>query len=67
MAQDIVALTKLRSMLTILLATCQQTLLVLEATDYALSSSLDDDLRKLVERLERDLQQLIDTLDALKR
>jgi hypothetical protein len=66
MAADVVALTKARSMLLILLATCQQTLLALDATDNALVPGTADELQKMVERAERDLKALTAKLDSLK-
>jgi hypothetical protein len=57
-ADDYVALSKARSMLTILLATCKQTLLALEAVDNAVDTTLTDDLRKMIHRSERELESI---------
>ena len=62
-AVDFVALTKARSMLTILLATCQQTLLALEAADNVLDKDMTDDLRRMIARSEDELQALNEKLD----
>ena len=61
-AVDFVALTKARSMLLILLATCQQTLLALEAAANALDTDMTDDLRRMIERSERELEALNEQL-----
>jgi hypothetical protein len=55
---DYVALSKARSMLTILLATCKQTLLALEAVDNAVDATLTDDLRKMINRSEHELESI---------
>ena len=60
------ALTKARSMLILLQATCRQTLHALDATDNALSPGTADELRKMVERAERDLKAVTVKLDSLK-
>ena len=62
MAQDLIALTKARSMLMILIATCRQTLLALEAADNPLDQSLEADLRRMVERSEQELITLNEKL-----
>jgi hypothetical protein len=55
---DYVALTKARSMLTILLATCKETLLALEAVDNVVDATLRDDLRKMIDRSEHELESI---------
>lgn len=45
-------------MLILLLATCQQTLLALEATANVLDTQLADDLSAMVERSEKELVAL---------
>ncbi len=51
-------------MLVLLLATCQQTLLALEATSNVLDTGLTDDLRAMVTRSEEELEQLKAKIDA---
>jgi hypothetical protein len=63
-AEDIAALTKARSMLILLLATCQQTLLALQATANILDTQLTDDLAAMVERSEAELVALNQKLAA---
>jgi hypothetical protein len=57
-ATDFVALTKARSMLVILLATCRQTLLALDAAGNALDIDLTEDLRRMIARSETELETL---------
>ena len=47
---DLVELKKTRSMLLLLLATCQQTLLALEAVGNVLDTDLTESLSAMVER-----------------
>ena len=61
-AVDVVALTKARSMLIILLATCNQTLLALEAADNVLDTDMTDDLRRMIARSETELAALNEKL-----
>ncbi len=61
-ALDFVALTKARSMLIILLATCHQTLLALEAAANVLDTDLTSDLREMIARSERELEALDERL-----
>jgi hypothetical protein len=56
--QDVAALKKARSLLLILLATCKETLLALEAAANILDSQLTDDLRAMIERSEDELRVL---------
>jgi hypothetical protein len=62
MADDIAALTKARSMLLLLLATCQQTLLALEAADNAIDTVLATDLRAMIARTEDELTALTEKI-----
>ena len=62
---DLAALKKARSMLVLLLATCQQTLLALEAAANALDTDLTSDLTALIERSERELEALTLKLERL--
>ena len=58
--QDLAALTQARSLLVLLLATCQQTLLALEAAANHLDTDMTEDLTRMITRSEREL----DVLDA---
>ena len=66
MVEDLVALTKARSMLTILLATCHETLLALEAAANVLDTQLTDDLQRMIERSEEELHVISDKLAELR-
>lgn len=63
--EDAAALTKARSLLMILLATCEQTLLALEAAANVLDTDMTNDLRAMTERTEKELAALNEKLDAL--
>jgi hypothetical protein len=56
--EDLVELKKARSMLVLLLATCQQTLLALEAAGNVLDTDLTEDLSAMIERTEAELAHL---------
>jgi hypothetical protein len=62
---DLAALTKARSLLLLLLATCKETLLVLEAAANALDTDLTDDLKSMIERSETELVALNAKIEAL--
>ena len=51
-------------MLVILLATCQQTLLTLEAAGNVLDSDLTEDLAAMIERSEAELARLKVKIEA---
>ena len=55
---DIASLTKARSLLLLLLATCQETLLALEAAANVLDTDLTADLKAMIERSEAELAAL---------
>ena len=55
---DLVELKKARSMLVLLLATCEQTLLALEAAGNVLDTDLTRDLAAMIERSETELESL---------
>ena len=55
---DIGELKKARSMLVLLLATCQQTQLALEAAGNLLDTDLTEDLSAMIERTESELERL---------
>jgi hypothetical protein len=52
-------------MLILLLATCKQTQVALEAAANALDTNLTDDLGAMIERTERELAALTEKLGAL--
>ena len=55
---DLPELKKARSMLVLLLATCQETLLALEAAGNALDTDLTEHLAVMIERSETELTGL---------
>jgi hypothetical protein len=63
--EDVAALTKARSLLIILLATCKETLLALEATANALDTDMTADLKAMIERSNAELVQLNAKIEAL--
>lgn len=66
MADDLIALTKARSMLLILLATCRETLTALDAAGNVLDSEMTEDLRRMIERSESELEALTAKLEAAR-
>jgi hypothetical protein len=58
MAADVMANSKARSTLIILLATCQQTLLAVDAVDSPFDKDLGDDIRRVIARSETALESL---------
>jgi len=58
-------LKQARSLLILLLATCKQTQIALEAAANALDSDLSRDLGAMIERTERELVALTDKIAAL--
>ena len=63
--EDRPELTKARSMLILLLATCKQTQTALEAAANALDTDLTSDLGMMIERTERELVVLTERIEAL--
>jgi hypothetical protein len=63
--EDRATLTQARSMLILLLATCKQTQVALEAAANALDTSLRDDLSAMIERTEGELAALNAKIEAL--
>ena len=61
---DAAALRKARSLLLILLATCRETQLALEAAANALDTDLTADLGKMIERSEAELVALNEKIAA---
>lgn len=62
MADDLVPLTKARSMLLILLATCRETLTALDAAGNELDVEMTEDLRRMIARTEDELEVLTEKL-----
>jgi hypothetical protein len=63
--ETLATLKKARSMLILLLATCKQTELALEAAANALDTDLTGDLLAMIERTERELVVLTEKIQAL--
>jgi hypothetical protein len=61
---DRATLTQARSMLILLLATCRQSQVALEAAANALDTDLTDDLGAMIERTERELAVLTEKIQA---
>ena len=62
---DHATLTKARSMLLLLLATCKQTQLALEAAANALDTDMTNDLGAMIDRTEGELVALNEKIKAL--
>lgn len=62
---DIAGLTKARSLLLLLLATCKETQLALEAVANALDTDLTKDLGDMINRSESELRELSAKIEAL--
>ena len=62
---DLADLTKARSMLILLLATCKQSLLALEAAANVLDTDLTRDLDAMITRSETELVALNARIEAL--
>ena len=62
---DLAALTKARSMLILLLATSQESLLALEAAANVLDTELTKDLATMIARSETELVALNEKIKAL--
>ena len=62
---DRATLMQARSMLMLLLATCKQTEIALEAAANALDTDLTSDLSVMIERTEAELAALIGKIEAL--
>ena len=66
LAEDFMALTKARSMLLILLATCRETLTALDAAGNELDGAMTEDLRRMISRSEVELEALSKRLEAAR-
>ena len=64
MAEDVVALSRARSMLIILLATCNQTLLALDAAANVFDVDMTEDLRRMIARTDGELAAINAKLDT---
>lgn len=64
--EDVMALTKARSLLVILLATCEQTLLALDAAGNVLDSGMTEDLRRMIGRTQGELGLVNGKITALR-
>ncbi len=64
--EDAMALNKARSLLSILLATCQQTLLALDAVANVLDTDMTEDLRGMIVRTESELEVVTEKLAAFR-
>jgi hypothetical protein len=62
---DLPRLTQARSLLVLLLATCKQTQLALDAVANVLDTRLSRDLGTMIERSEVELRELTAKIDAL--
>ena len=58
MPEKLATLVQTRSLLMLLLATCQQTLLALEAAANDLDTDMTEDLTAMIARSERELEVL---------
>ena len=58
MPDELATVIQARSMLILLLATCQQTLLALEAAANVLDTDLTTDLRSMIKRSEDELETM---------
>jgi hypothetical protein len=65
MSEGVAALVKARSLLIILMATCKETLLALDATGNVLDEEIASDLRRMIDRSETELTGLTARLPAL--
>lgn len=63
---DFMALTKARSLLVILLATCEQTLLALDAAANALDTDMTEELRRMIERTRTEIVELDEKIQAAR-
>jgi hypothetical protein len=64
--EDLAALVKARSMLVILLATCETTQLALDAAGNILDSDMTEDLRRMIDRTKGELAVMDQQIAALR-
>jgi hypothetical protein len=65
--EDIAALVKARSMLLILLSTCETTLVALDAAGNALDIDMTEDLRRMIERTKVELAAADEKIEAFRK
>jgi len=63
--ETLATLRKARSLLVLLLATCRETLLALEAAGNVLDTDLTNDLRVMIDRTEGEVKALSAKVEAL--
>ena len=63
--EDLSRLTQARSLLMLLLATCKQTQLALEAAANVLDTGLSRDLDTMIERTESELKEMNAKIEVL--
>ena len=63
--EALAALTKARSLLLILLATCKETQLALQAAANVLDTDLTHDLAEMIARSEQELRAISEKIAAL--
>jgi uncharacterized protein involved in exopolysaccharide biosynthesis len=63
---NLVAATKARALLIILMATCRETLTALDAVGNVLDTSMTEDLRRMIERSEGELAALTARIENLR-
>jgi hypothetical protein len=61
-AEDVMALVKARALLTMLMATCEQTLVALDAASNVLDTDMTEDLRRMIARSQDELAVMADKL-----
>jgi hypothetical protein len=66
MSEDLALVTKARSMLILLLATCQQTMLAFDAAANVLDTKLTADLALMIKRTEAELEEMTKKFESLK-
>jgi len=64
MAEDTVAIIKARSLLVILVATCEQTLLALDVADNLLDRGMTENLRLMIARSKDEIETLNQKLET---
>jgi hypothetical protein len=67
MTEDLVPLIKARSLLMLLLVTCEQTLTALDAAGNPLDTDMTEDLRRMVARSREELDALTEKLSAARQ
>jgi uncharacterized protein involved in exopolysaccharide biosynthesis len=65
-AKDVMALIKARSLLTILLATSEQTILALDAAANVVDTDMTEELRRMITRTRGELAVLDEQIAALR-